>query len=239
MVTNVLDVHLANGDTFSAVDTFGALHLHAQERDLVKQTVKRAQRTEESAENAVDKDRADDAADHQKEFPRKERPQHAEAAFVDLVGKQTDRALKRSRGAKILAKSREREITEHVKERNDKDEHDQHDVFEVGQNACQSSLFDLGRGDLVQKILNQAKGAKEAADPAAKQKAKQKNDAKDVIRNGAVAACHRVLQSAQGARAGRARAGIAVQSRSADVFDGSLVDLPVSKALEVRVEQQS
>lgn len=231
MVSHTLDIHLTGRDALSAIDALGFLHLHTQKRNLIEESVKCAQGTQEAAEDSVDKDSTDDATHHQHKFPRKQRAQHAEAAFVDLVGEKSDRALERSRRAEILAKSRKREITEHIQKRNDKAEHNQNNVLEIGEQAGQSSLFDLRRGDLMEQILDQSKGTQKSADPATEQKAEQNNDTEYVVRNGFITACHSVLKSADGTRARRTGAGITIQAGRADVFQGSLVDLSVSKAL--------
>ena len=169
-VTNVTGIHFALSNAESAVGAALFIYLYANQGDLVKESVKGTQWAKETAEQAENKYARHKDGYHQKEFPSKEGTEHTQIALVDAVGEQSHSTLKRSRGADVFAKSRQREVAEGIRDGKDAYEKDQNHIFEIGENTGDLALFELGCGNLMQKLLNEAKGAEESADPTAKQK---------------------------------------------------------------------
>ena len=87
LVANMVNIQLAMADAQTALGTFGLFHLHTEEGDLIEKTVKSAQRAEETAEQPEDKYTTHQNADHQGEFPGKQRAKQLKIAFVHRIGK--------------------------------------------------------------------------------------------------------------------------------------------------------
>ena len=85
MVTNLTDVHFAFIDTFSAIYTLRLFKLDAKDRELVEYAVQSSEGAEETAEETVDKYARQNEAYKECKLPGKERTEHSEARFVDLV----------------------------------------------------------------------------------------------------------------------------------------------------------
>ena len=85
LITNLLDVHLTMSLAQTALGTFVLFYLNAEYGDLIKQTVKSAQRADEATEQPEYEYTAYQDADHQHEFPSKQGAKHREIAFVDRI----------------------------------------------------------------------------------------------------------------------------------------------------------
>jgi hypothetical protein len=128
-VAYLLYVHLAFVYAKIAIGTLGGIHLHTEKGDAVEEAVKRAQRTEETAEQAEHENTSHAKAYKQKELPCEQRPKHGEIAFIQLVGKQADATLQRSCGTNILAEGRQRGILERIHNGNNEHKERKNNIF--------------------------------------------------------------------------------------------------------------
>ena len=88
------------------------------------------------------------------------------------------------------------------------------------------------------KLLDQSKRTQKSADPTPKQNAVKHDDADDVIR-GALVGCRQcILQRSERTSPRRARAGIAIESGGADVFNLSHINIAIAKAFEIGIKEQ-
>ena len=131
-VTHMADVHFTGAQALAAVDTFVFIQLNTKEGQFVPQSVDCTQRTQEPAEQPEGEDTARQDADHQQEFPGKQRPQHGEVAFVYLIGQKCQTTLQRSGGTDEFAEGGKRDVPEGISNRNDKDKNCKKHIFHPG-----------------------------------------------------------------------------------------------------------
>ena len=87
----------------------------------------------------------------------------------------------------------------------------------------------------MQKFLKPAERAEEAADEPPQQHPEEDENAGDVVGKAEFGRAHHRLECSHRAGTGRARAGIAVQPRDADVFSIALIQRSFSKVGQVDV----
>ena len=75
----------------------------------------------------------------------------------------------------------------------------------------------------MQKLLKPAERAQKAADEPSQQHPEEDEDAGDVVGKAELGRAHHRLECSHRTGTGRARAGIAVQPRHADVFSAALI----------------
>ena len=92
--------------------------------ETVENTVKRAERAEETAEHAINEDRRYDKGDKKGKLPGEERAEHTEITLVDAIRKKSHSTFKRSCRTNILAEAGEREISECISYRKNEHEKD-------------------------------------------------------------------------------------------------------------------
>ena len=125
MVADAGDIHFTLRYAKTAVDALFLLKLNTKHREAVEDAVYGAERTEETAEHAVDEHRSDDEAAHQSEFPCKERSERPEHAVVDGVHQHTDSTAQRSCGAYILTEGGKGHVLHHIEQGNyENEEHE-------------------------------------------------------------------------------------------------------------------
>ena len=90
----------------------------------------------------------------------------------------------------------------------------------------------------MQKFLKPAERAEEAADEPPQQYPEEDKDAGDVVGKAELGGTHYRLERPHRAGTGSARAGIAVQSRHADVFSAALIQRPFGKVGQVDIGQK-
>ena len=87
VVANASNVHLASLNTKSALGTSVLVEFNTDKRETAEETVKRAQRAEETAEKTENKDTADHNQYEKKELPSKKRAEHSEEIGVSNIEK--------------------------------------------------------------------------------------------------------------------------------------------------------
>ena len=172
-------VHLAGFCAFPAGDALVFIHLHLEQRDLVKKRVERAQRAQPLAEGAVEQHAQYDHRQQDTEFPCKQAAQCRPDAGI---GKgQRDSPLQHALGAEVFT---EEWISHahivHKERRQQEYHHQQNGIFQISQGLELSCGEFLG-GDLVQQFLKPAEGTEEAADEASKQDSQQNKKARDIV----------------------------------------------------------
>ena len=172
-------VHLAGFGAFPAGDALVFIHLHLEQRDLVKKRVERAQRAQPLAEGTVEQHAQYDHRQQDAEFPCKQAAQCRPDAGI---GKgQRDSPLQHALGAEVFA---EEWISHahivHKERRQQEYHHQQNGIFQISQGLELSCGEFLG-GDLVQKLLKPAEGTEEAADEASKQDSQQNKKPRDIV----------------------------------------------------------
>ena len=229
-------IHLADLRAFSAGNAFVRVHLHLEQRDLVKKRVERAQRTQPLAEGAVEQHAQYDHRQQDAKFPCKQAAQCRPDAGI---GKgQRDSPLQHALWAEVFA---EEWISHahivHKECRQQEYHHQQNGILEVSQ-RFQPLCGKLLRGDFVQQLLKPAKGAQKAADEAPQQNAQQNEKACDIIGEAKLRRAHHCLKRPDGAGPGRRRAGVAVEPRHADGLSRALIQSALEEVRQMQVGQQ-
>ena len=234
----MVDIQLAVADTEAALGALGFLNTHTKEGNLVEQTIQTAQGAQKPAEEPEDEDAAQEDADHQQELPGEQGTQHGEITGVDLVGKEADTAFQSAGRTDVLAESGQGNVPESIHDGDDKDKEHQNHIFQIRQQPGDGSLLHLRRGDLIQQLLNQTKGADPAADHTAEENAVQQQDAADII-DGTVVSGEGTLQRTQGTGTHSTGTGIAVDTGCADDLAVTLIDTAGNEALQVGIQQKT
>ncbi len=163
-VPDLLYIHFTVVYTEAAVGAFRHIDLDTEEGNAVEKTVERAQRADETAEHSEDEYACHGDAYEKQEFPRKERAEHCEIAFVHLVGEEHDTAFKGACGADIFTEGGKGSVTESVCNGNDKYEENEHNVFKEGKCSCDGALLKLWCLYFIKKLLNKTEGTEPSAD---------------------------------------------------------------------------
>ena len=87
----------------------------------------------------------------------------------------------------------------------------------------------------MQKLLKPAERAEKATDEPPQQHSEEDQDAGDVVGKAEFGRAYHRLKCPHRAGTGSARAGIAVQSRHADVFSAALIQRPFGKVGQVEI----
>ena len=90
----------------------------------------------------------------------------------------------------------------------------------------------------MQKLLKPAERAQKAADEPSQQHPEENQDAGDVVGKAEFGRAYHRLKRSHRAGTGSARAGIAVQSRHADVFSAALIQRSFGKVGQMNVGQK-
>ena len=90
----------------------------------------------------------------------------------------------------------------------------------------------------MQKLLKPAERAEETTDEPSQQHSEEDQDAGDVVGKAEFGRAYHRLKCSHRAGTGSARAGIAVQSRHADVFSAALIQRPFGKVGQMNVGQK-
>ena len=152
------------------------------------------------------------------------------------MSEQGARPLESPRRADVLAEGRHREPRNEPHEnRNGNDEHDKENVFEIGKGPCHPAFSDFPGRKLVQKLLDEPERADPAADRPPQDEAKQHQRADNIEKRPPRHGRERILKGSERAGADRARAGIAVKPRHADLLAAPGVDIPSDEAFHVRI----
>ena len=118
MVAHVLYIHLTGGKALSAVNALRSVELDTEHREAVEESVKCAERADETAEEAEYKYATDNEGNKESELPGEERSESCELARVDLVGEQSYRTLERSCRTDVLTECGKGEVAEGVRHGN-------------------------------------------------------------------------------------------------------------------------
>ena len=153
--------------------------------------------------------------------------------------KESDRTLKRSRGAYVFAKRGQNELAEGVHQRKDDDEYGENDVFQLSKYLCKAVFLDLGRFEFVDEILNESEGAEVSADPASEKERVEQDDAHHIIGDRLVSRRQRILKRAEWAGCRCSGAGITAETGRADTLELALINSAVAEALEICIEEKS
>jgi hypothetical protein len=142
-------IHLAYRDAFATVDALVLLKLDAEEREPVKQAVKRTERADKSAEGTVNEYATNQNADSKAELPGEERAKHLEHTAVVRIDKQTDRTTHSSCRTDVLAEGRKGKVLGHINEGDDYTEYNKNKILEDRKRSCKFILLKLGCFDLM------------------------------------------------------------------------------------------
>ena len=104
-ITDFSDIHQTFTDAKTAVHAFGLIQVHAQQRDLVEQSVDCTQGAEEPTEEPINKYHTHQETHQQDEFPGEERTEHTEKIFVLGIGQQSTGAQQCSGGANVFTET--------------------------------------------------------------------------------------------------------------------------------------
>ena len=212
------------------------INLHSEKRYLIKQRIKRAQRTQPLAERTVEKHTQHDYCNQNAEFPRKE--QTESGAYAGINGGERYRSLKYPLRTKVLAEKR----IAHTNIVCDKHWHQNHQkkqnsVFYVGQRL---QLFggDLLGCNLVQQLLKPSERTQKTADEAAEQHTEQNEKSCDVVGKAEFRRSHHRLKRADRTGPRCRRAGITIEPRHTDSLSFPLINSALQEIGQMKVGQQ-
>ena len=239
MVAHMAHVHAAVPHAGATVVAAIHVHLHADDVESVEQTVDRPQRADEATEAAVAEHAHQADHQHDDELAGKQYAQHAVIRSVRRIGQMAHRAFEGACGTDILAEARQWDLVAQAIPQGDGDhKHRQYYIFQPGQRPGDAALFQLRRGDLMEKLLDQAQRAQPAADRPPQDHAEEHDDAQHIPARPMPGGGQRVLYGAQRAGTHRAGAGIAVEAGNAGVLRVAGVDSSINEALDIGVVQQ-
>ena len=238
LIPDLSDIGFAVIYAESAVDALVVFDLYTEYRNSVKESVQSAERTYKTAEQTEDEDTSRNDRNHKQELPCEQRAEHTEVAFVDLVRKKSDSALKRSGGTYVLTERRQGSIAECVHYRYDKNEEYEYDVLKIRKDSRHLVLFQLGRFDLIHQILNKTEGTEPSAYHSAEEYRIEQKDAAYVIEGASVCA-EASLKRAERAGSDRSRTGIAVDAGNTHFFGIALINITGNESLKISIEKQS
>ena len=123
-------IHFARLGTKAAVYTFMRINVHTHKADLLKECIKRTERTDIFAKRAVNDGAGQKADDQHRKLPLKQHAKRGAQAFIQDHKRHA--RLQCSRGTQIFTEKRFAD-TEFCaeNERQRKHEHDQHNIFKV------------------------------------------------------------------------------------------------------------
>lgn len=212
------------------------VYLHLKQGNAVEQRVKRAQRAQPFAERPPEQHAEKNHGGQHSRLPGEQCAERRANAGVHQG--ERDRALEDSLRTQVFAEDRvaHAELV-HQNGRQQHYHHEQHGVLEIPQ-RLQPFGGQLRGGDMVQQLLKPAERAEKAADEPSEQHAQQDQQAGDVIAEAEAGRADDCLKRADGARARRARAGIAVQSGHTDPLAVALIQSAGKEIRQVDVGEQ-
>ena len=124
-------------------------------------------------------------------------------------------------------------------QREDNDHQKQHGIFHPPQLPVSGkTVFLYGKGNLMEQLLKEAKGAQKAADGPAQQSAEENEKAQDIIREPELEPRQKALQASNGAGTHGAGTGIAVKPWDAYIFPGALINFSGKEAFQIGIVKE-
>ena len=236
VVAHVPDIHLTVADAGAAGIAAVLIDLHADQRQLVKHAVDGAQRADKTAKRAVAENTREADDQHDDKFAREQDLQHGKIACVARIRQKADGSFKSARRADIFAEARHCQVMTDPVPHGDRDSKNSQDhIFEIRKRPRDAALFNLGRRDLMEELLDESQRTEPAADCPSEGEPEDHDDAQHIPAGAVTGVGERVLDGSQGTCPDCPRAGIAVKARDADSFYFALIDLSVDESPQVRV----
>ena len=164
MISHFFNIHLAGAEAGITVHTFCVVHLDGQQRDFIEQTVKRAQRTDKTAEGA---EHYDCRYDHNNKNGKTVIKDHVRTDAA--AGCQRHKEIgERHIGTHVLAKGHDALPAQIKSKGYGNDARRQENIFQITEPMGPFVFRNFRRRNFIQQILQQPKGTEPPADQAAK-----------------------------------------------------------------------
>ena len=218
-----IHLHAADPVAGAAVDAGLAVHPDPDQAEPLEQGIEGPERADVFAEGPVDHHRSREAQDQQEHLPPEEPSERRTERIIEQHMRHP--ALQRPDGTHVFAEKRiPRPVSGPVQEGQPDHQDCQDNILQISQRTVDFVRNpDLPDRDLIQKLLQQTEQAEPAADEPADGGADEDQPAQHIQGKASVPFVQDGLQGADGTGTQRARTGIAVHPRDAEMFERPLI----------------